>query len=88
MYDVKGRKLTLAQREIDPGTTVHWAGKVLREVDVNGIKATLRNINGHLTLTWTKDKVEYDLNNYQDGVSADDLIKLARSLKLEGGEKK
>lgn len=88
LYEVKGRKFTLKERRLKPGTVIHWAGTVLRKVNLNGVEATLRNIGGHLTLTWVKGNVLYELNNYQDGVLADDLIKVARSIKIDEGGKR
>lgn len=85
LYDRKGRKFILSQSKVKPGTIIRWAGTVLRKVDLNGVEAAVRNINGHLTLTWTKDDVEYELNSYQDGLSIEELILMARSIK-EGGK--
>lgn len=86
LYDRKGRKFILNQSKVKPGTTIRWAGTVLRKVNLNGVEATVRNINGHLTLTWTKENVEYELNSYQDGLSIEELISVAHSIK-EGGKK-
>jgi hypothetical protein len=50
-------------------------------IDVNGYKATLRNIGGQLVLTWSEGEVEFQLSSYQEGLSVDDLVAFARSLK-------
>jgi len=82
LYQRGGRNFNLFQSKVQPGEQTHWAGRVLREnIDINGHPGTLRDIGGHLVLTWSNGQVENELSAYQEGLSAEELIAMARSIK-------
>jgi len=80
LYEIRGRKFVLSQYEIPVGTTMNWAGTEMRKLPLQGTEASLRTITGHLAVTWTKSNILYDLSNYQDALSADELTAVARSI--------